>query len=90
MTETGVWLLVVGLVDLVRASRDTTATSRRLLMVLLGAALLALAVVAFAPSAGVGSVLLVGWLVAFLAWTLGSASALGSRSAAPRAHWSWS
>ena len=85
MTETGVWLLVVGLVYLVRASRDTTAASRRVLMVLLGAALLALAVVAFAPSAGVGSVLLGGWLLAFLAWTLGSAAALGTRFVAPRA-----
>ena len=85
MTEIGVWLLVVGLVDLVRASRDTTAASRRVLMVLLGVALLALAVVAFAPSAGVGAALLAGWLVAFLAWTLGSASAVGRRLAAPRA-----
>lgn len=85
MTETGVWLLVVGLVDLVRASRDTTAVSRRVLMVLLGASLLALAVVAFAPSAGVGSILLVGWLAAFLAWTLGSAAGVGTRAAAPRA-----
>ncbi len=85
MTEIGVWLLVVGLVDLVRAARDVTATSRRVLMVLLGAALLALAVVAFAPTAGVGATLLAGWLVAFLAWTLGSASAVGRRATAPRA-----
>ena len=85
MTETGVWLLVVGLVDLVRAARDSTAPSRRVLMVLLGAALLALAVVAWAPSAKVGWVLLLGWSGAFLAWTLGSAAALGSRTAVPRA-----
>ena len=85
MTETGVWLLVVGLVDLVRASRDATAASRRVLMALLGVLLLLGAVVAWAPSVGVGLVDLTGWVAAFLCWLLGSAAALTDRSGRARA-----
>jgi hypothetical protein len=85
MMETGVWLLVVGLVDLVRASRDATASSRRVLMALLGGLLLLGAVVAWAPSVRVGLVDLVVWTAAFLCWLLGSAAALTRRSARARA-----
>ena len=80
MTETGVWLLVVGLVDLVRAARDVTAPSRRVLMAVLGVALLAGAVIAWAPSVRVGLVDLAVWSGAFLCWLLGSAAALTHRS----------
>lgn len=72
------WLLVVGLVDLVRASRDATRPGRRILMVALGCLLLAGAVIAFAPSVGVALLDLAVWTVAFLCWLLGSAAALGS------------
>ncbi len=84
MTEIGVWLLVVGLVDLVRASRDVTVASRRVLMAVLGAALLAGAVIAFAPSVRVGLADLLVWVTAFLCWLLGSAAALTSRSTRAR------
>ena len=84
MTEIGVWLLVVGLVDLVRAARDATASSRRVLMAVLGVLLLAGAVIAFAPSARVGLVDLAFWTGAFLCWVLGSAAALTSRSTRAR------
>ena len=84
MTEVGVWLLVVGLVDLVRASRDVTRPGRRLLMAVLGVLLLTGAVVALAPSPRVGALDLVVWSAAFLAWLLGSATALGTRSSRAR------
>ena len=84
MTEIGVWLLVVGLVDLVRASRDATASSRRVLMALLGVLLLAGAVIAFAPSVRVGLLDLAVWTAAFLCWLLGSAAALTTASARAR------
>ena len=79
------WLLVVGLVDLVRASRDATASSRRVLMALLGGLLLLGAVVAWAPSIRVGLVDVVVWVGAFLCWLLGSAAALTRRSVRARA-----
>ena len=78
------WLLVVGLVDLVRASRDVTRPGRRILMVALGGLLLAGAVIAFAPSVGVGLLDLGVWLVAFLCWLLGSAAAIGTRGTPAR------
>lgn len=82
MTEVGTWLLVVGLVDLVRAARDVTAPSRRALMVLLGVVLLAGAVVAWAPSVRVGALDLAVWLVAFGCWSLGSTAALSGAGSA--------
>ncbi len=84
MTETGVWLLAVGLVDLVRASRDVTRPGRRWLMAVLGLLLLAGAVVAFALSVRVGALDLLVWAAAFLCWLLGSAVALGTRSTRAR------
>ncbi|GAA1940355.1 hypothetical protein [Nocardioides marmoribigeumensis] len=84
MTEVGVWLLVVGLVDLVRAARDVTRSGRRLLMAVLGVLLLAGAVLAYAPSVRVGLLDLAVWSAAFLSWLLGSAVALSTRSARAR------
>ncbi len=72
MTAVGCWLLVIGLCDLVRAARDATAWSRRLLLVALGACLLL--------GAGLGldapAWLVVGWVVTSAVWVLGSAAAL--------------
>jgi hypothetical protein len=76
MVELAVWLVVVGVCDLVRAARDVTSTQRRIAIVGLGTALLLLAGVALEPSAGALVLLLGGWITTFLLWLLGSAAAL--------------
>jgi hypothetical protein len=76
MTEVGVFLAVVGLCDLVRATRDVTSTARRLTMAVLGILLLAFFAVALKLPAERTSALLAGWVGCFLLWLLGSASAL--------------
>ena len=76
MIEVGVWLLVVGLCDLLRAARDATSPSRRLLMAALGTSLLVFAVVALEVSGGRLALLLGGWVVCFLLWLLGSSASL--------------
>lgn len=80
----GVWLVVVGLCDLVRAARDATSLSRRLLIAATGTLLLLFAVVWLQPPGGRAALLLVGWVGCFLLWLLGSAAALpGRRTFAP-------
>jgi hypothetical protein len=76
MMELSVWLGVVGICDLVRASRDATSARRRVAIVGLGAALLVLAGVALQPRSGALLLLLGGWVPTFLLWLLGSAAAL--------------
>ncbi|HET6562496.1 MAG TPA: hypothetical protein VFG72_11530 [Marmoricola sp.] len=85
MVELAVWLVVVGVCDLVRAARDVTSTRRRVAIVGLGTALLVLAGVALDPTAGGLVLLLGGWLTTFLLWLLGSAAALSRHTVAARA-----
>jgi hypothetical protein len=85
MTEVALWLLVVGLCDLVRAARDATSGVRRLLVVGLGVALLVVAA-ASTDLLGVGhGLLFLGWIVALAMWVLGSAQSLVSKGAVSRA-----
>ncbi len=81
----GVWLLVVGVCDLLRAARDATSPRRRLLLSLLGAVLLATAgsAVGF-DAARFGSVGLL-WVVGLVVWVLSSSLALHPASARPAA-----
>jgi hypothetical protein len=85
MIEVAVWLVVVGLCDLVRAARDATSWSRRLLMAGIGAALLTFGAVALDVSGWRVGVLLGGWVAFFLLWLLGSAAALAGAGGAARA-----
>jgi hypothetical protein len=85
MVELGVWLVVVGVCDLVRAARDLTSPRRRLAIVGLGTSLLVLAGVALEPTPGELTLLLGGWITAFLLWLLGSAAALDRHTVAARA-----
>lgn len=80
MTAVGTWLLVVGLCDLVRAGRDATPWSRRLLLTLLGVLLLGAASVALQPTWWVP----VLWLTALVMWVLGSAASLDGHGAPAR------
>ena len=80
----GIWLLVVGLCDLLRSARDVTTTSRRLLIVGIGTVLLLFAVVYLQPSEWRAPVLLLGWVGCFVLWLLGSAAALPGRGAVAR------
>lgn len=81
-----VWLVVVGLCDLVRAARDATTLSRRLLISAAGTLLLLFGVVWLQPPGDQVPVLLLGWVGCFLLWLLGSAAALPGRGtvAVPR------
>lgn len=84
MIETALWLLVVGLCDLVRAARDATSWGRRALMAGLGTTLLLLNAVALDLSVGRTLGLLVGWVICFLLWLFGSAASLDGRGAVAR------
>jgi hypothetical protein len=84
MVELAVWLVVVGVCDLVRAARDVTSAQRRTAIVGLGTALLLLAGVALDPAPGALALLVGGWLLTFLLWLLGSAAALSRHTVAPR------
>lgn len=78
----GVWLVVVGLCDLVRAAKDATTLSRRLLIAAAGTLLLLFGVVWLQPPSERVPVLLFGWVGCFLLWLLGSAAALPGRGSA--------
>ncbi len=80
----GVWLLVVGLCDLVRAARDTTGAGRRALIVALGTALFGFAAVGLHPAGWRLAVLLALWVGFFAVWVLGSAAALTGRGVTAR------
>lgn len=77
MIEVGAWLTVVGLCDLVRAARDATSSSRRVVIALAGCSLLVFAALALQVSTPATVLLLAGWVPCFLLWLLGSAAALG-------------
>jgi hypothetical protein len=82
----GVWLLAVGVCDLMRAARDTTTWRRRWLLVLTGLALLVLAAVALRlPPLWWGTVG-VCWGVGLVAWVLASSLAL-DRASTRRGLW---
>lgn len=76
----GVWLLVVGVCDLLRATTDATSLRRRVLLAVLGTALLGVAAVAarFPPVwwATVGLL----WMLGLVVWVLASSLALDPRS----------
>jgi len=90
MIELALWLVVVGLCDLVRAARDLTTIPRRLIMAGLGVVLLAFSAIVIDVDTGRAVLLWVGWVVFFLLWLLGSTAAMssapsGSRTIAARA-----
>jgi hypothetical protein len=72
----GVWLLAVGACDLLRASRDTTSPRRRVLLVLVGCGLLAIAGAALRFPAGWWAWVGVVWAVTLVGWVVGSSLAL--------------
>lgn len=76
MVALGVFLLVVGLCDLLRAARDATSTRRRLLIAGIGLALLVLGGQAVGMDGSEWAGLGLGWAIAFLLWLLGSTAAL--------------
>ncbi len=82
----GLWLLTVGVCDLLRATRDTTTWRRRALLAAFGCAVLVLAglLVGFTLRwwASIGVV----WVVALTAWVLASSLALDPTST-HRARW---
>jgi len=82
MAALGIFLLVVGACDLLRAVRDVTSVRRRLTLTSLGVTLLVVAALASGLEGtewlGLGS----AWVVGFALWTLGSAAALTGGAAA--------
>jgi len=81
-----VWLMVVGLVDLMRAARDVTSPLRRALLVLIGAGLLVLVGLVTGFTTAWWATVGVLWVVGLAAWVTTSALAL---SAPPRHRRSW-
>ena len=81
-----VWLMVVGLVDLMRAARDVTSPLRRALLVLIGAGLLVLVGLVTRFTTAWWATVGVLWVVGLAAWVTTSALAL---SAPPRHRRSW-
>lgn len=76
MIELALWLVVVGLCDLLRAARDVTTSGRRALISGIGAVLLLLAALAVDVPPARTVLLFTGWVACFLLWVLGSAQAL--------------
>ncbi len=77
----GVWLLAVGLCDLLRAARDATSVRRRLVLTVFGCAVLAVAGGALRfPAAWWATVGLL-WAVTLVTWVVASSIALDPRSA---------
>jgi hypothetical protein len=79
MVELGVWLLVVGLCDLVRAARDVTSARRRISMAGLGIALFVFAAVALNGPWSRSLLVGTGWVACFLLWVFGSSASLSRR-----------
>lgn len=79
----GLWLLVVGVCDLLRAARDTTSTRRRAALAVTGCALLAAAGLAVGFTApwwwGVAPL----WMLTLVGWIVFSSIALDPRSTRP-------
>ena len=76
MLALGIWLVAVGLCDLLRAVRDTTSVRRRALVVAVGLLLLAMMGLAAGLSGATGLLLAGGWALALVLWVLGSSAAL--------------
>jgi hypothetical protein len=76
----GVWLLAVGVCDLLRATRDATSGRRRWVLVALGVALLVFAGVGLSLSAAGWATIGLTWLVGLAAWTITSSLALDPSS----------
>jgi hypothetical protein len=72
----GGWLLVVGVCDLLRAARDTTSWSRRLLIVGLGVVLLVMFGLVVGLSAKGWATLGVVMVLSLVVWVLASSAAL--------------
>jgi hypothetical protein len=76
----GVWLLVVGVCDLLRAARDVTTLRRRGLLVLVGLAALVFVALAAGFTTVWWATVGVTWLVGLAAWIVTSSTALDPRS----------
>jgi hypothetical protein len=76
----GTWLAAVGMCDLLRAATDATSARRRVLLVLLGVALLAAAGTWLRFTSGWWWSAGVVWAVGLVAWLLTSSVALDPRS----------
>ncbi len=81
----GVWLLVVGLCDLLRAATDATSARRRGLLAALGVALLGCAGLAAGFDAQRFATVGVLWVVGLVVWVLASSLALNPESPHHRA-----
>ena len=75
-----VWLLVVGVCDLLRAARDATSSRRRGLLVLVGAAALVFVALATEFDLLWWSTVALTWLLGLAAWVLTSSAALDPSS----------
>jgi len=76
----GVWLVVVGLCDLLRAARDTTSARRRTLLVVLGICLLLAAGLLLRLEAVWWWSVVLPWVAGQVAWLLTSSVALDPSS----------
>lgn len=82
MLAVAVWLVTIGLCDLLRAARDATSMRRRALITLFGAALLACFGVALDLTATQWWWLCGGWVLTLFAWVFASSAALAHRERA--------
>lgn len=82
----GVWLVAVGLCDLLRAARDATSVRRRVVLALFGCAVLAVAGGALRFPTTWWATVGVVWAVSLVVWVVASSIALDPRSAR-RATW---
>jgi hypothetical protein len=82
----GVWLLAVGVCDLLRAARDSTSGRRRALVVLVGLALLVFAGIALELPGRWWATVGMCWGLGLVAWVLTSSLAL-DRGTAHRPSW---
>ena len=85
MLAVGLWLVVVGACDLLRAARDTTTALRRALICGIGVCLLVLLGLVAGMEGTEWPGLGLGWLVTFLVWVLASSAALQRGSVVHRA-----
>jgi hypothetical protein len=86
MIALGAWLVVVGACDLLRATRDTITTRHRMLLVGLGVALFAMALLVLDVTPRAALPLAVVWSAGLSAWLITSSAALDS-SATHRSAW---
>ena len=86
MIALGAWLVVTGVCDLLRATRDTITTRHRVLLVGLGVALFAMALLVLDVTSRAGLPLAVIWSLGLAAWLVTSSAALDV-SATHRTAW---